>query len=214
MFCFIERTSSHELVLVGAQEAACELKVSRSVTPDGKKGTRMSGSEYPFDKLHDDRLHSTLNVVVMMGCGRPVVWVVFDLGFRLGSHGKCLDIEAGSLLNNKTEYRYSMCSVNGRISQWQSRQRLGNTGLFVPHSLIDSISDHRGFTQTDKMRASLGRQIFLQSSERMMRNVTHPYPIKASRSVLPVFLFCRMQGFCSPWPRGQPKPCTLALGYA
>ena len=41
---------------------------------------------YPFDKLYDDRVHGTFNVMVMIGCEGPVVRVVFDLGFRLGRH--------------------------------------------------------------------------------------------------------------------------------
>ena len=65
----------------------------------------MAGNVYPFDKLHNDRVHGTLNVMVMIGCKGPVVWVVFDLGFCLGSHRDCLDIKACSLLNNKAEYR-------------------------------------------------------------------------------------------------------------
>ena len=67
MSCFIERTSSHELVLIEAQEAVCELKVSRSLARDGKKRTKMSGSEYPFDEIHNNRVYSTLNVMVMIG---------------------------------------------------------------------------------------------------------------------------------------------------
>lgn len=43
---------------------------------------------YPSDKLHDDRVHGTFNVVVMIGCEGPVVRVVFDLRFRLGRHAQ------------------------------------------------------------------------------------------------------------------------------
>ena len=82
----------------------CELQISRSLA-HGKKRTEMSGNVYPFDKLHNNRVYGTLNVMVMIGCEGPVVWVVFDLGFCLGSHHNRLDIEAGSLLNNSTEYR-------------------------------------------------------------------------------------------------------------
>ena len=66
--CFIEEIRRHQLVLVGAQGAVCESKFSRSLASGGKKRTKMSGSVYPFDKLHNDRMHGTLNVMVMIGC--------------------------------------------------------------------------------------------------------------------------------------------------
>ena len=68
VFCCIERSPSHKLVLVGAQEAVSELKVPCSLAPNGEKRTKISGSVYPFDKLHNDRVHGTLHVMVMIGC--------------------------------------------------------------------------------------------------------------------------------------------------
>ena len=46
----------------------------------------MIGSTCPFNKLHDDRVHGAFNVMVMIGGEGPIVWVVFYLGFCLGSH--------------------------------------------------------------------------------------------------------------------------------
>lgn len=71
----------------------------------------MLGITYPFDKLHDDRVDGTFNVVVMIGCEGPVIWVVFDLGFCLGSHDGNLDIEANSPSNSKTEYLWRLWMV-------------------------------------------------------------------------------------------------------
>lgn len=38
-------------------------------------------STYPFNKLHDDRVHGTFDMMLMIGGEGPVVWTVFDLGF-------------------------------------------------------------------------------------------------------------------------------------
>lgn len=46
-------------------------------------------------------MHSTLNMMVMIGGEGPVVWMVFDLGFCLGSHDWTLDIEAGSCFSKQ-----------------------------------------------------------------------------------------------------------------
>ena len=53
----------------------------------------MLGNTYPFNKFHNDRVHSTFNMMMNPGGERPVVRVVFDVGFCLGRHGKILDGE-------------------------------------------------------------------------------------------------------------------------
>ena len=46
----------------------CVTHFIRSLAPNGKKQTKMSGSVYPFDKLNNDWVYGTLNVMVMIGC--------------------------------------------------------------------------------------------------------------------------------------------------
>ena len=48
----------------------------------------MLGNTYPSDKLHNDRVHGTFNVMMELGGEGPVIRMMFDLGFRLGSHDK------------------------------------------------------------------------------------------------------------------------------
>ncbi len=52
----------------------------------GKKGISRLGSTYPFDKLHNDRVHGPFDMMMKLGGEGPVVRVVFDVGFCLGRH--------------------------------------------------------------------------------------------------------------------------------
>ena len=62
---------------------------------------------YPFYKLHDNRVHSPFNVMVVIRCEGPIIWVVFDERFGLGSHDE-VDVEVDGLLNKQTEYLYKL----------------------------------------------------------------------------------------------------------
>lgn len=56
-----------------------------SVPYEGKKRISLLGDTYPFDKLHNDRVHGTFNMMVNFGGEGPVVRVVFDVRFCLGT---------------------------------------------------------------------------------------------------------------------------------
>ena len=58
----------------------------------------MLGNTHPFDKLHNDGVHGTFNVMMKLGGEGPVVRVVFDVGFRPGSHD---DVWAGTVFIKK-----------------------------------------------------------------------------------------------------------------
>ena len=45
---------------------------------------------YPLDKLHDDRMKGTVNVMVMVRRERPIVWMVSDMEIRMCSHDSVL----------------------------------------------------------------------------------------------------------------------------
>ncbi len=51
---------------------------------------QMLGITYPLNKLHNDRVHGTFNMMMMLGGEGPVVRVMFDVGFCLGSHDQIL----------------------------------------------------------------------------------------------------------------------------
>lgn len=70
---------------------------------EGRKRIRMLGNTYPFDKLHNDRVHGTFNMMMSFGGEGPVVRVVFDGGFCLESHDKVLDIGADTVFIKKIE---------------------------------------------------------------------------------------------------------------
>ncbi len=53
---------------------------------EGKKRISRLGSRYPFDTLHNDRVHGPFDMMMEFGREGPVVRVVFDVGFCLGRH--------------------------------------------------------------------------------------------------------------------------------
>ena len=73
----------------------------------GKGFSQIFRSTYPFNKLHDNRVHGTFNMMMMIRGEGPVVWVVFDWGFCLSTHDRILDVEAGGILLRVTIDRLS-----------------------------------------------------------------------------------------------------------
>ena len=137
---------------------------------------------------------------------------MFNLGFCLGSHGNRQDIEAGSLLNNKT--KKSVEPVNGWISQRQFK-KIGKYRPFCTiqqYILISSISDLRLFTQIIKMIASPVRH----SASIMQRHTPISYQSSLHKSVGPFFppYAGLLQPLTTSVIQNLARTCTLALGCA
>ena len=63
----------------------------------------MLGNTYPSDKLHNDRVHGTFNVMMELGGEGPVIRMMFDLGFCLSSHDKVSDVKVSTMFIKKME---------------------------------------------------------------------------------------------------------------